>query len=83
MRLVAGVWEKVDHGQRIRVTKGKGKRLKLEIRISDSLLHPNQEVSQMYRLDKLQVELLDLETAGGPTNDGFSVEVNYIIRNYH
>lgn len=69
-----GLWQNIDPGQRIRVTKLKGKRLKLEIKIHG--ISPN-EISSAFRLDKLQVHLLQYENDETPSicSDGFTIEV--------
>jgi hypothetical protein len=70
-----GVWQNVEPCQRLRVTKGKGKRLKLEILVNDPTL-PSGPLSDKYRVDKIVVVLKDLENPNSPpTVEGFSVEV--------
>lgn len=71
-RGLKGAWCNVEQGQRIRVTKGKGKRLKLEIRIAEESL----AASISLRLDKLQIRLFDVDKKTYfENNDGFTVEV--------
>lgn len=64
-----GVWQKVVQGDKLRVTKGKGKRLKLEARTA-------------YEFDQasVQVQLIDLEhTTPCISANGFSVEVHFLL----
>ncbi len=76
-----GLWQNIDPGQRIRVTKLKGKRLKLEIKIHGVNLN---EISSAFRLDKLQVHLLQYENDETPSicTDGFTIEVIPILNHF-
>jgi hypothetical protein len=65
-----GVWKQVEGGEKLRVTKGKGKCLKLEVALPDGVIYDPSQVRLM---------LVDLDTTPATiSQDGFVIEVGHI-----
>jgi len=61
-----GVWQEVNRGEKLRVTKGKGKRLKLDIKMPEKFT---------YDPNRIRLALIDLDSSPPAIfMDGFSIE---------
>ncbi len=72
-----GVWQDVLPHQVLRVTKGNGKRLRLEIQVNYELINPLWTVDHLvehYSLDQVQITLCSMDNDPTPC-EGFSIEV--------
>jgi len=75
-----GIWQNVTSNQRLRVTKDKGKRLRLEIKINYQNLNITEEQFYLfYKLENLQIQLFDIEKS--LYTNAFSVESSKFTNN--
>lgn len=73
-----GQWQNVTYGEKLRVTKGKGKRLKLQIQLPEGFKYDDSD------RNNIQLQLIELESTNStspkdPQETDFVIEVSFIV----
>ena len=69
-----GLWQNVENGDKLRVTKGKGKRLKLQIQLPEGFKYDDSDKNNIH-LQLIEMESNNSSSPKDPQDSDFVVEV--------